>query len=622
MAQLLSKINGPKDIKGLSAQQLIDLSNEIREYILHVVAKNGGHLAPNLGVVELTVALHRVFDVPFDKMIWDVGHQTYAHKILTGRRKQFEGLRQYQGISGFPRREESIYDCFNTGHGSTSISAALGMAKARDLDKEDYHVIAVIGDGALGGGMAYEALNNTGASGSRLIIVLNDNEMSIDQSVGAMAEHLLHLRTDPRYARAKVNVESLLNRMPTAGPVLSKALNKTKNLLKYFLVPGVLFEEMGFTYLGPIDGHNIEDLINIFQRAKTINRPVLIHVLTQKGKGYLPAEKNPNLFHGVGAFDLRTGELSNNKGRTYTDIFGEELCVMASKDKSIVAITAAMADGTGLLDYSNRFGDRFFDVGIAEQHGVTFAAALAAAGKKPIVAIYSTFLQRAYDQILHDVCIPKLPVIFAVDRAGIVGEDGTTHQGLFDLAYLRQMPNMIVMAPKDGAELRKMLRAALALAAPVAIRYPKACLPQSFDDDEPIQLGKAEVLRQGDDLTIAACGSMVAVASQAADILAEQAIRANVINVRFIAPLDVETISRLTENSGRLLCVEEGSIAGGFGSACLEDIKDYNFDIDIAALPKQFITHGKREMLLEKYGLTATAIAERVKLRWFGGENG
>ncbi len=622
MAQLLSKINSPRDLKGMSIQQLVDLSKEIREYILHVVAKNGGHLAPNLGVVELTVALHRVFDVPCDKLIWDVGHQSYTHKILTGRYEQFKTLRQYQGLSGFPRREESVYDCFNAGHGSTSISAALGMAKARDLNNGDYHVVAIIGDGALGGGMAYEALNNTGASGSRLIVVLNDNEMSIDQSVGAMAEHLLHLRTDPRYARAKINIESFLNKMPNVGPVLGKALNKTKNLLKYFLVPGVLFEEMGFTYLGPIDGHNIEDLINILQRAKTINRPVLIHVLTQKGKGYLPAEKNPNLFHGVGSFDLQTGQMSNNKGCTYTDVFGEELCAMAAEDKSIVAITAAMADGTGLVDYSNRFGDRFFDVGIAEQHGVTFAAALAAAGKIPVVAIYSTFLQRAYDQILHDVCIPNLPVIFAVDRAGIVGEDGTTHQGLFDLAYLRQIPNMIVMAPKDGEELRKMLRAAPTMAAPVAIRYPKACLPLSSADDDPIQLGKAQILRQGSDLTIVACGSMVTIASQAADVLAEKGIHSSVINARFVAPLDVETISRLTQTSGRLLCVEEGIIAGGFGSACLENLVGNNFDIDIVALPKQFIAHGKRDMLLEKYGLTAEAIAQRVILRWFGGENG
>ncbi len=622
MAKLLSKINGPKDIKGLNVQQLDDLSQEIREYILNVVSENGGHLAPNLGVVELTLALHCVFDAPQDKLIWDVGHQTYTHKILTGRREQFKTLRQHEGISGFPRREESVYDCFNTGHGSTSISAALGMAKARDLNSENYHVVAIIGDGSLGGGMAYEALNNTGASGSRLIVVLNDNEMSINQSVGALAEHLLRLRTNPRYTKAKVNLESILSKMPNIGPSIGKTINKTKNILKYYIVPGILFEEMGFTYLGPIDGHNIDDLIYVLQRAKTINKPVLVHVITQKGKGYLPAEQNPDLFHGVGLFDLETGELSNNKSQTYTDIFGEELCAMASEDKNIVAITAAMADGTGLLEYSNRFKERFFDVGISEQHGVTFAAALAAAGKTPFVAIYSTFLQRAYDQIYHDVCIPKLPVIFAVDRAGIVGEDGATHQGLLDLSYLRQMPNMIVMAPKDGLELRKMLRAAPGMSAPVAIRYPKACSLSIPGDNLPIQLGKAEVLRQGDDLTIAACGSMVAIACQVAEILAEQGINATIINARFIAPLDVDTISKLTQKSGRLICVEEGIIAGGFGSACLENLKDYKFDIDIVALPKQFIPHGKRGMLLEKYGLSADIIAQRINLRWFGGKNG
>lgn len=617
---IIEQIACPADLRKRSFSELETLAREIRTYLIETVSMTGGHLAPNLGVVELTIALHLVFNSPQDKIVWDVGHQSYIHKIITGRRKEFATLRQYGGLSGFPKRRESQHDCFETGHSSTSISAALGLALARDLDGADYSVVAVIGDGALTGGMAFEALNHTGQLGSRLIVILNDNEMSITKNVGAMAGYLSRLRTDSLYHRSKEEIEEMLRRIPNIGPRMVRAVERFKDSVKYLLVSGMLFEELGFTYLGPIDGHNLRLLRQVLERAKTLTGPVLLHVYTKKGKGYPPAEKNPGLFHGIGPFDQESGK-PRPKGLapTYTRVFGDTLVRMAEEDPRLVAITAAMCDGVGLCEFAAKFPRRFIDVGIAEQHAVTLAAGLAQGGYRPVVAIYSTFLQRAYDQIVHDVALQQLPVIFALDRAGIVGEDGETHQGLFDLSYLRSIPGMIIMAPKDQNELAAMLQNALTYQKPVAIRYPRGEGPSLAVDFKPVNIppGRGEVLREGKDLAIFAVGSLVSEALTAADLLAQQGLSTAVLNCRFVKPLDEELLLEWAERIQRVLTLEENVLAGGFGSAVLEFLVDRGFagEIARAGIPDCFVEHGASDLLRRNYGLDAAGMINLIKAK-------
>ncbi|MDD2497469.1 MAG: 1-deoxy-D-xylulose-5-phosphate synthase [Desulfitobacteriaceae bacterium] len=623
MNSVLERINGVADLKKLSPKEQERLAGEIRKFLLNVVSENGGHLAPSLGVVELTLALHLVFDVPEDKIIWDVGHQSYTHKILTGRKKEFHTLRQYKGISGFPKRDESNYDSFNTGHSSTSISAAVGMSKARDLKGEKYKVVAVIGDGALTGGMAFEALDHAGDLKTDLIVVLNDNEMSIAENVGAMAGYLSRMRTDPRYEKSKDEIEQLLNRIPKVGPRVLRTVERIKDSLKYLVVPGMLFEEMGFTYLGPIDGHNIGTMKSVLQNAKMLKGPVLVHVITQKGKGYKPAEDNPDKFHGIGAFDLITGEPVKKDGPpSYTQVFGTTLVELAEKNEQIIAITAAMRGGTGLNPFAQKFSQRFFDVGIAEQHAVTFAAGLAVQGFHPVVAIYSTFMQRAYDQTLHDVCMQNLPVTFAIDRAGLVGEDGETHQGVFDISFLRHIPNMVMMAPKDENELRHMLATSLAYSGPSALRYPRGSgIGVSLNKTvRLLSIGKGEVLREGKHLVIVGIGPTVYTALEAARLLDERGVHATVINARFIKPLDRELLLNWVKQVGRIVTLEEHVLKGGFGSACLEVLHTDcpGMEMENIGLPDRFIEHGRSDLLREQYGLTAQGVVERVLARWPG----
>jgi 1-deoxy-D-xylulose-5-phosphate synthase len=615
---ILDTISGPADLKRLTLPQLEKLAGEIRGLLIHTVAQTGGHLAPNLGVVELTLALHRVFDSPRDRIIWDVGHQAYVHKILTGRRQRFETLRQMGGISGFPKRDESEHDIFGTGHSSTSISAALGVALARDINKENYQVVAVIGDGSLTGGQAYEALNYAGHLERDLTVILNDNEMSIARNVGAMSGYLSKLRTDPTYYRMKHDVEYLLKRIPAIGERVANTVERLKDGLKYLVVPGMLFEELGFTYIGPIDGHDLASLTDVLQKSKHMKGPVLIHVITCKGKGYAPAECNADKFHGVGPFCVESGEIiKNGSNPSYTAVFGDALASIAEDDPAVVAITAAMPEGTGLKKFASRFPGRFFDVGIAEPHAVTMAAGLAAEGKKPVVAIYSTFVQRAYDQVIHDVCLQKLPVVLAIDRAGIVGEDGPTHQGVFDYSYLRHIPNLTVMAPKDENELRHMLYTAVNMSGPVAIRYPRGS-GLGVDTAEPfrkLELGRAEELRPGKDVALLASGVMAAPCLAASDLLARHGIRAGVVNARFIKPLDEQLIRRLARDVGVIVTVEDNLLAGGFGSAVLEYINAENLNwvkVFRIGLPDKFIEHGSRPQLLAKYGLTGEGIAAVV----------
>lgn len=619
MDKLLPLINSPEDIKKLNLIQLQQLVQEIRQEILDTVAQNGGHLASNLGVVELTLALHYVFNTPADKIVWDVGHQCYAHKLLTGRRTKFHTLRKFGGLNGFPSPEESLYDIFATGHSSTSISAALGLALARDLNQETFHVIAVIGDGALTGGMAFEALNHAGHLQTRLIIILNDNEMSIAPNVGALSGYLSRLRADPKYLRRKEEVEQILRRLPAIGPKMVKIGDRLKESVKHLIVPGTFFEELGFTYFGPIDGHNLEEVISLFKKIQTIKKPVLIHLMTLKGKGYTPAEAKADKFHGVGPFEL-TGKKLNHKNNpvSYTEVFGRTLVDLAQEKKEIVAVTAAMASGTGLNYFAQAFPGRLFDVGIAEQHAVTLSAGLAAGGLKPVAAIYSTFLQRAYDQILIDVCLQNLPVTFAIDRGGLVGEDGATHHGIFDFTYLRSMPNMIVMAPADEDELRHMLKTALEYSGPAALRYPRGPGQGKPMLGKPVSLTipKAKVLREGDDITLLAAGSMVLVATEAANNLAKMGIEAAVINARFIKPLDEETILNYASKTKKIITLEENILAGGFGAAVLELLTAknlFNVSVKCLGLPVQFIPHGSRETLLSFCGLTADQVVIMAK---------
>jgi len=623
---VLDFINDAGDVKKLSLKELEKLAGEIRGLILDVVSQNGGHLAPSLGVVELTLALHQVFDSPCDKIIWDVGHQSYAHKIITGRKEKFPTLRRYKGLSGFPKRLESIHDSFNTGHSSTSISAAVGIAAARDIMGENFEVIAVIGDGALTGGMAFEALNHAGDLKTDLIVILNDNEMSISANVGAMAGYLSRLRTDPRYEKGKDEIEHLLSRIPKVGPRVLKTAERVKDSLKYLIVPGIFFEEMGFTYLGPIDGHNIAAMKSVLQNAKMLKGPVFVHVITQKGRGYHPAEQNPDKFHGVGPFQIETGEIvKKDAPPSYTDVFGKTLIELAKKNDKIIAITAAMPGGTGLNHFEKKFPRRFFDVGIAEQHAVTFAAGLATQGFHPVVAIYSTFLQRAYDQVLHDVALQKLPVTFALDRAGLVGEDGETHQGIFDISYLRHIPNLVIMAPKDENELRNMLAVSINLSGPSVIRYPRGRgLGVALDQDlELLPVGRGEVIREGNDVAIFATGTMVQVAVETANLLKAQQIEAAVINARFIKPLDQELLLEYAGRTGRIVTLEEHVLAGGFGSACLEQLQELfsGVEVETIGLPDCFVEHGSPEILRARFGLTPRAVAEKIVLRWPAGNH-
>jgi len=615
--KLISKIKGPEDVKKMNIYELTELAEEIRDFLVQKVSKTGGHLASNLGVVELSIALHKVFDSPKDKLIWDVGHQSYVHKILTGRWDRFDTLRQYNGLSGFPKRKESPHDHFETGHSSTSISAAVGFAKARDLLKQKYSVVAIIGDGAMTGGMAFEALNYAGEIKSDLTVVLNDNEMSISNNVGGLSEYLNSLRTDPKYTRIKNDVEFLLNHIPAIGKRVSKTVERVKDGLKYLLVPGMLFEELGFTYLGPVNGHNLNALIRILTMAKKTKGPVLVHVLTQKGKGYLHAEKNPDKFHGIGPFDIKTGRTSKEPVPTYSEVFGKTLTELAKEDDRIVAITAAMSSGTGLNVFKQNFPDRFFDVGIAEQHAVTMAAGLATQGFKPVVALYSTFLQRAYDQVIHDVCMQNLHVIFAVDRAGLVGNDGETHHGAFDYSFLRPIPNMVLMAPKDEQEMRNMLKTAVNYNGPISLRYPRGSgWGSAITPPEEIPIGKAEVLTEGDDLLILAIGSMVKPSLDAAEILKAHKIHPTVVNCRFVKPLDEQLILNYSKRIKNIITVEENVLAGGFGCAVMECLEKHNISsvrIKRMGLPDRFILHGSQDILLKENGLTAENIFKAAK---------
>jgi 1-deoxy-D-xylulose-5-phosphate synthase len=612
--QLLSIVNEPRDLKKMSVTELGQLAGELRSFLLATVAQNGGHLASNLGVVELTIALHTVFNSPEDKIIWDVGHQSYVHKLLTGRREAFDTLRRFGGLSGFPKRRESVHDVYETGHSSTSVSAALGMATARDLHGRKHRVIAVIGDGAIGGGLAFEALNHAGHAGTDLLVILNDNEMSIGQNVGGMAAYLGRLRTDPKYFRVKEDVEEILRKIPAIGERMVKSAERLKDALKYLLVPGMIFEELGFTYLGPVNGHQLETLLAVLRSVRGMKGPIIVHVLTKKGKGFDFTESSPDIYHGIGPFNPEEPALLQRPGNpTYTEVFGATVTAAAAADHKIVVITAAMTSGTGLEQYSKTYPDRFFDVGIAEQHAVTFAAGLAAGGRRPVVAVYSTFLQRAYDQILHDVCLQRLPVLFALDRAGVVGEDGETHHGLFDLAYLRHIPDMSIIAPRDENMLRHALFTGLSFDGPLAVRYPRD-KGWGLPPEEPrcLPWGRGELLREGEDVAILAVGTTVNLALEAAERLSRLGLSVAVVDPVFVKPLD-EFLLREVAGSVRygMLTVEEHTLPGGFGSAVLELLTGggvLSRPLLRLGVPDLFVGHGAREMLLAEIGLTVEAI--------------
>jgi 1-deoxy-D-xylulose-5-phosphate synthase len=616
---MLEHIKGPEDIKKMEIGELKTLASEIRQVIIETVSRNGGHLASNLGVVELAIALHYVFDSPRDRIIWDVGHQSYPHKLITGRYPVFHTLRKLGGISGFPRIEESPHDAFGTGHSSTSVSAALGMAEARDIKKENHKVIAVIGDGALTAGMAFEGLNHGGHLKKDLIVILNDNEMSISKNVGALAEYLNRILTGNLYRRFKDETKQLLKNIPRkfSEPVQKLAEKAEETLKGIFLPPGLFFEELGFEYLGPIDGHNIELLISTLKRIKEIKGPVLLHVITKKGKGYKYSEEDPCVFHGVGPFSLETGSPVKSTQKTYSEFFGEFLTELAGKDERIVAITAAMKDGTGLNCFYEKYPHRLYDVGIAEQHAVTFAAGLAREGIRPYVAIYSTFLQRAFDQIIHDVCIQRLPVTFCIDRAGIVGEDGATHQGQFDLSYLRLIPNLIIMAPKDALELKKMLELSLEISGPSAIRYPRGKAIIIEGRDTTFGIGEAELLRDGHDLAIIAIGNMVAPSLEASEELMKAGMSVAVVNARFVKPLDEALIYSIAKRTKKIITVEDNALAGGFGSAVMEFLhREGLSDVSVRSIgiPDIFIEHGPQQDLRQIYGLSKEGIINSAHL--------
>ncbi|MFB3884325.1 MAG: 1-deoxy-D-xylulose-5-phosphate synthase [Thermodesulfobacteriota bacterium] len=620
MDRILDRIEAPQDVKKLDFEELERLCREIRKEIISTVSKNGGHLASNLGIVELTIALHHVFDLPTDKLVWDVGHQTYTHKLLTGRRDRFHTLRQYEGISGFPKREESPYDTFDSGHSGTSISSALGMAEARRQKGEEGKVVAIIGDGSMTAGLAFEGLNQTGHIDQDLIVVLNDNEMSISPNVGALSSYLNRLMTGQFVNRFRDEIKSFLETFPRIGKPALRFAKQAEESLKGLLIPGLLFEELGLKYIGPIDGHRLDYLIETFQNVRKLKGPILVHVITQKGKGYRPAEMDPALFHGVGPFIEETGEpVSDPKKNppTYSEVFGETLCRLAEEYPHLIAITAAMQSGTGLEEFARKFPERFYDIGIAEQHAVTFAAGLALEGMKPVVAIYSTFLQRAYDQVLHDVCLQNLPVVFALDRGGIVGEDGPTHQGLFDFSYLRHIPNLVVMAPKDEEEFRHMIKTAIECPAPVAFRYPrgKGTGVKSETPLRAIEIGRGEVLREGIDILVLAIGATVYPALQAVKRAEDAGVHAAVINSRFLKPLDGDLICDWAKRTAKVLTVEENVLQGGFGSAVLELLQErglFSVQMKRMGIPDVFVEHGSQSLLRSKYGIDENGIFREI----------
>ncbi len=608
---MLNKVNMPSDVKRLNYAEKKELADDIREEILNVVSKNGGHLASNLGIVELTIALVSYFNVEKDRVIFDVGHQSYVYKLLTGRKDRFKTLRKINGLAGFPRVDESKYDYFDTGHSSTSISAALGMARARDLLNKKYNVIAVIGDGALTGGMALEALNDAGISRSRLIVILNDNEMSISKNTGGLSRFLTKLRTKRVYVASNKKIKKFVNKIPLIGKRLSKRIGKIKNGIKEMIIPKMYFENIGFTYLGPVDGHNIEAMEDIFKRTENIDGPILIHVLTKKGKGYSFAEEEPNKYHATGPFDLNVGKQSSGK-LDYSAVMGNKLVELASKDKRIVAVTAAMEEGTGLSDFAKKYPKRFFDVEIAEQHGLTMVAGMAREGLKPVIPIYSSFLQRGYDQVVHDICLQKLGVVICVDRAGCVGADGETHNGLLDLSYLRTIPNMTVMAPKDFVELENMLEFACKFDKPIAIRYPRGGEGSyKFSKHNRIILGKSELLKEGTDVTIVGIGKMTERAMEVSDLLEKDGISCEVINARFAKPIDIKTISSSVSKTGVLITIEDNSISGGFGEGVKANIRDGK--VLSFGYPDKFIKHGSVAEIEEKYGLDKDSIYKKIK---------
>jgi len=617
MERLIENIKSPADLRKLKIADLPLVAGEIREEILKTVSKTGGHLASSLGAIELTIAIHYAFNTPHDLVIWDVGHQTYAHKILTGRFKNFSTLRQLGGLSGFPNKDESPeYDIFTTGHSSTSISTALGLVKARDLKKENNKIIAVIGDAALAGGMAFEALNHAGQAKKDVIVILNDNELSISRSVGALSRYLNRIITAPAYNKIRQDVERLVKRIPRFGFRAYRAARKLEEGLKNLLIPGLLFEEMGFRYFGPIDGHNAAGLVATFKNLITLKEPILIHVVTRKGKGYKHAEARPADFHGTGPFDLETGEkIETKKGMTFTEAFSEKMLELADKDARIVGITAAMLDGTGLNEFAKLFPGRFFDVGIAEEHAIGFSAGLARGGFRPVTAIYSTFLQRGYDQVVHDVCLQNLPVVLCLDRAGLAGEDGPTHHGVFDIPYLRHIPNLIFMAPATPEELKAMLEFAMTCNKPVAIRYPKGSTSLLHKSAFPIKAGKSEILKSGRDIAIISIGSMAQIALGTAELLSKKGVDCAVVNARFIKPLDEELLTTICRRTKKIVTLEDGVLEGGFGSGVLELIERAGIkDIKVRriGLPDKFIEHGKRSELFLKYNLTPDAICDVI----------
>lgn len=612
----LEQIQKANDIKFLNDDELDDLAEEIRNFLIEKISKTGGHLASNLGVVELTMAMHLNFTLPEDKMIWDVGHQSYTHKLLTGRREGFDELRKYGGMSGFPKRKESDCDAFDTGHSSTSISAGLGYVRARDILEEEYYVVSVIGDGSLTGGMAYEALNNAATLKTNFIIVLNDNNMSISRNVGGMSHYLDGLRTAEAYTDLKNAVELAVGSIPMGGEKMVRHIKRTKSSIKQLFVPGMFFEDMGIKYLGPVDGHNLKALSRAFREAKRVRGPVLLHVLTQKGKGYFPAENNPAKFHGTGPYDIATGEPVGGDGRdSWTKVFSKVMLDLGKKDEKLIAITAAMEDGTGLLPFHAAYPERFFDVGIAEGHGVTFAAGLAAAGLHPVFAVYSSFLQRGFDQMIHDVCLQKLPVVFAIDRAGLVGSDGETHQGVFDLSYLSLIPNMTVMSPKNKWELADMLRFAVRLGAPTAIRYPRGTAYDGFKEFRaPVEYGKSEVIFDEGDIAIVAVGHMFETGAQVRENLKEIGYNCSLVNARFVKPVDEKMLLGLAEDHSLIVTLEENVLSGGFGEKVREiaEKKCLPFRVLNMGLPDDYIEHGSVDMLRREIMLDADSITTRV----------
>ena len=615
MSGYLDRINEANDIKKIEPEAYDALASEIRSFIIKSVSEHGGHLASNLGVVELTMALHLCMDFPNDKLIWDVGHQAYTHKLLTGRKEDFSGLRTFGGMSGFPKHKESLCDAFDTGHSSTSISAALGYARARDLKGEDRTVVAVIGDGSLTGGMAYEALNNVSHLKSNMIIVLNDNKMSISENVGGLSKHLTALRTRESYMDFKMDVEKKLKQIPHVGDSVARSVKKSKDSIRQLFVKGGFFEDFGIKYIGPIDGHDIKEMVRVLNALKRLNEPVVMHVVTQKGRGYVPAEQNPSAFHGVGSFDIATGESLASKSLTYTSVFSKTICRLGKAHPDVVTICAAMPDGTGLTAFKKHFPGRFFDVGIAEQHAVTFAAGLAAGGMHPFVAVYSSFLQRAYDQIIHDVCIQNLSVVFCVDRAGLVGADGETHQGIFDLSYLSMIPNMTVCAPKNKYELYDMLYFAYQYHGPIAIRYPRGSAYEGFKNMRPpIEYGKSELMFEGEKIALVAVGSMVQTAVQVREKLLDKGINATVVNARFVCPLDTECLDRLSRDHQWIVTMEENVLKGGFGEACGDYLLAKHEDVRLihVGVPDVYVEHGGVDQLKKTLHMDADSIVERI----------